>query len=119
MHPCMAAVLLRMARPDPFDPNPQEQPPDRQLAQVEEGMGGSEGNPVITTDVGRQTAFFKQSLKDRKGEVFAGRGQCFTGQHIAAGMIGHGQRVAVVVIAQQELALVIRASQFIGTLAER
>jgi len=38
---------------------------------------------------------------------------------IAAGMIGHGQRVAVVVIAQQELALVIRASQFIGTLAER
>src|SRR5262245_17003353 len=38
MHPLMAAVLLRMARPDPFDPNPQTQPPDRQLAQVEEGM---------------------------------------------------------------------------------
>ena len=84
----MAAVLLRMARPDPFDPNPQAQPPDRQLAQVEEGMGGSEGNPVVATDVGRQTAFFKQPLKDRKGEVFAGRGQRFAGQQITADMIG-------------------------------
>ena len=117
MHPLMAAVLLRMARADPFDPNSQAQPPDRKLAQVEEGMGGSEGHSVIAADVGRQTAFFKQSLKDRKGEVFAGRGQRLAGQQITAGMIGHGQWVAVVMIAQQELALVIRTPQLIGTLA--
>src|SRR6516225_4683050 len=119
MHSLMAAILLRMARPDPLDPNSQAQPPNRKLAQVEEGMGRSEGKPVITTAVGRQTAFFKQSLKDRKGEVFAGRGQRLAGQQVAAGMIGDGQRVAVVTIAEQELALVIRAPQFIGTLAER
>ena len=83
----MAAVLLRMAR-DPFDPNPQAQPPDRQFAQVEQGMVGSEGHPVIAAEVGRQTAFFKQPLKDRKGEVFAGRGQRFAGQQITADMIG-------------------------------
>src|SRR5215469_5448625 len=117
MHPLMAAVLLRMARADPFDSNPQAQPPDRQLAQVEQGMGGSERNPVVATDVGRQTAFFKQSLKDRKGEVFAGQGQRLAGEQITAGMIGHGQWVAVVMIAQQELALVIRTPQLIGTLA--
>ena len=82
-------------------------------------MGGSEGDAVVAADVGRQTAFFKQSLKDRKGEVFAGRGQRLAGQQVAAGMIGDGQRVAVVMIAEQELALVIRAPQFIGMLAER
>jgi len=32
-------------------------------------------------------------------------------------MIGDGQRVAVLTIAQQELAFVIGAPQFIGTLA--
>jgi hypothetical protein len=35
MHALMAAVLLRMTRPDPFNPNPQAQPPNRQFAQVE------------------------------------------------------------------------------------
>jgi hypothetical protein len=34
MHPLMAAVLLMMSRPDPFDPF-KAQPPDRKPAQVE------------------------------------------------------------------------------------
>ena len=35
MHALVAAILLRMARPDPFDPNAEAEPPDRQPAQVE------------------------------------------------------------------------------------
>jgi hypothetical protein len=31
----MAAILLRMARPDPFDANTEPEPPDRKSAQVE------------------------------------------------------------------------------------
>jgi hypothetical protein len=57
--------------------------------------------------------------KDRKGEVFAGGGQRLAGQQITAGMIGDGQRVAVVTVPQQELALVIRTPQFIAMLAQR
>ncbi len=53
MHAFMAAILLRMAGFDPFDANPEPEPPDRELAQVEQGMRGSQGNVVIAGDVGR------------------------------------------------------------------
>jgi hypothetical protein len=56
MHALMAAVLLGMARPDPFNANTQPEPPDREFAQVEQGVGGSERNAVITADVARQAA---------------------------------------------------------------
>jgi len=49
--------------------------------------------------------------------VFFGARKSLTGEEIPAGMIGDGQRVAVLMIAQQELALVIGAPQFIGSLA--
>jgi len=35
MHALVTAVLLRMARLDPFNANPQAEPPDRELAQME------------------------------------------------------------------------------------
>ena len=35
MHALVTAVLLRMARLDPFNANPQAEPPDRELAQIE------------------------------------------------------------------------------------
>ena len=59
----MAAVQLRMARADPFDPNPQAQPPDRKLAQVEEGMGGSEGHSVVAADVIRQRRAYGGAIR--------------------------------------------------------
>ena len=34
MHAFVAAVLLRMARLDPFDANAQPQPPDGEFAQI-------------------------------------------------------------------------------------
>jgi hypothetical protein len=37
MHALVAAILLRMARLDAFNANPQPEPPDRELAQVEQG----------------------------------------------------------------------------------
>src|ERR1700674_3023456 len=117
MHAFMAAVLLGMARLDAFNANPQSEPPDREFAQVEQGVGGSEGNAVITADIGRQTALLKKPLQHSKGIVFPGGRKSFTAQEITTGMIGDGQRVAVLTIPQQELALVIGAPQFIGKLA--
>jgi hypothetical protein len=47
MHAFRAAVLLRMTRLDAFNANPQPEPPDRELAQVEQGLAGSERRSVI------------------------------------------------------------------------
>src|SRR5713226_3639125 len=117
MHALMAAILLGMARADTFNADPEPEPPDRQFAQVEQGVRGSEGNAVIAADVGRQAARLKKPLKYDKGIVFPGGGKSLTGEEITAGMIGDGQRVAVLTIPQQKLVLVIGAPQFIGMLA--
>src|SRR6266849_3789175 len=111
MHAFMAAGLLGMARLDPFNANPQPEPPDREFAQVEQGMRGSERNAVVAADVGRQAALLKKPFKHCKSVVLAG-------EEKTAGMIGDGQWVAELTIPQQELALVIGAPQFIGSLAQ-
>jgi len=113
----MTAILLGMARLDPFNANTQPEPPDGEFAQVEQGVGGSERNTVIAADVGRQATFLKKPLKHSKSKVFLRGGKSFAGQQITAGMIGDGQWVAVLTIPQQELAFVIGTPQFIGTLA--
>src|SRR5262245_46949361 len=62
--------------------------------------------------------FLKKPLKHSKSVVFFGGRERFAGQQVAAGMIGDGQRVAIVIIPQQELALEIGAPEFIRVLAE-
>src|SRR5713101_6299846 len=109
MHAFMAAVLLRMAGLDPFNANTQPEPPDRELTQVEQSVGGSEGNAVIAADVGGQAALLKKPLKHGKSVVFSGGGKSLAGEKKTAGMIGDGERVTVLTIPQQELPLVIGA----------
>jgi len=43
MHARMATILLGLARLDPFNADAQPEPPYRQLAQVKQGVSGSEG----------------------------------------------------------------------------
>src|SRR5437870_5998895 len=117
MHALMAAILLGMARLDPFDGNPEPEPPDGQLAQVKQGVCRSEGHTVVAADVGRQAALLKKPFKHSESVVFAGGRKRLTGEEITAGMVGDRQRIAVLTIGEQELALVIGAPQFIGTLA--
>src|ERR1700680_4141755 len=119
MHALMAAVLLRMTRFDALDANSQPEPPYCELTQVEQGVGGSKGHAIVAADVGRQAALLKKLFKHGKSVVFFGGGESFAGEQITAGMIRDGQWVAVFVIAQQELALVIGAPEFIGSLAQR
>src|SRR5260370_42122594 len=52
-------------------------------------------------------------FKHGKSVVFFGARKRLTGEEITAGMIGDGQWIAVLMIPQQELALVIGAPQFI------
>src|SRR6266704_4549394 len=111
MHALMAAVLLRMTRLDPFNANTEPEPPDRKFAQVQQGMSGSEGHAVVAADVDRPAALLKKPLKHRESIVFPGRRKSLTGEEKTAGMVGDRQRIAVLTIGEQELALVIGAPQ--------
>src|SRR5487761_104517 len=119
MHAFMPAILLRMARLDAFDADAQAQPPHGELAQVEQGVRGGEGHAIITANVGGHAALFTKPFKHGESILFAGGGKRFTGEQKTAGMIGDGQRIAVLAISQQELPFVIGAPQFVGPLPER
>src|SRR6266581_1758019 len=112
-----AGVLLGVARLNPLDANTEPEPPDRELAQIKQGVRGSEGHAVIAADVGGQAALLKKPLKHSESVVFPGRRKGFTGEQKPAGVVGDGQRIAVLMIPQQKLAVVIGAPQLIGALA--
>ena len=117
MHALVTAILLGMAGLDALDADTQAQPPDGELAQVEQSVGGSEGHAVVAADVGGQAALLKKPLKHSKSVIFSGGRKRFAGEQITAGVIGDRQRIAVLLIAQQELAFVIGAPELIGALA--
>ena len=72
MHAFMAAVLLRLAGLDALDGDAEAQPPDRELGEVEQGIGAGEGDAVVGADGQRQAALAEQALEGGNGEVFAG-----------------------------------------------
>src|SRR3984893_8755480 len=119
MHAVPPPALLRMTWFDALDANSQPEPPHGELTQVEQSVGGSKGHAIVAADVGRQAALLKKPFKHGKSIVFFGGGERFAGEQITTGMIGDGQWVAVFVIAQQELAFVIGAPEFIRSLAQR
>ena len=81
-------------------------------------MCGSERHTVIAADVGGQATLLEKPLPYGKSVVFAGGGKSFAAQQITAGMIGDRQRITILTIAQQELAFVIGAPEFIGIVAQ-
>jgi hypothetical protein len=119
MHALVTTVLLWSTGLDPLDANTQAKPPDRKFAQVEQGVSRSEGDAVVAADVGRQSTLLKKPLKHRESVVFSGRGKRFTSEQKTAGVIGDCERIAVLAIAQQELAFVIRTPELIGALPQR
>ena len=117
MHAFVAAILLRMTGLDAFNANARAEPPDGELAPVKQGMGGSKRNAVIAADVGGQSTLPEKPFQRGKSIVFAGRGESFAAQQISAGVIGDLERVTVLVVAEQELTLVIGAPELVGMLA--
>ena len=87
MHALMTAILLRMARFDALNTSSQTQPPDGQLAEVEQRVSGSEGHTVVATDVGGQVAFLENPLKHCKSITLFRGGAGFTSGQKTAGMI--------------------------------
>ena len=108
-----------MTRLDTFDADAQAQPPDGQLAQVEQSMCGREGHTVVAANVGGQATLLEKPLKCCESVVFASGRESFACEEKAAGVVSDGQRVAVMLVAQQELAFVVGAPELIGPLAWR
>ena len=71
VHALVAAVLLRMAGLDALDGDAEPQPPDRELGEIEQGVGTGEGHAVVGADGERQAALAEQPLEGGDGGVFA------------------------------------------------
>ncbi len=65
---------------------------------LKQSVRGSERHTVIAADVGGQAALFKKPLKYGESVVFPGRRKRLTREEKAAGVVGDGERVAVLVI---------------------
>ena len=119
MHALVTTILLGSTGFNALDANAEAKPPDRKFAQVEQSVCGSERYAVVTADVGGQAALLKKSLKHRESIVFSGRRKGFTSEQETAGVIGDGERITVLAIAEQELAFVIRTPEVIRSLSQR
>ena len=71
---------------------------------------------MVATNVGGQATLFEKPLKYSESVMFPGRGKRLTGKKETAGVIGDGQRVAILTIAERRTRLVIRAPELIGSL---
>jgi hypothetical protein len=111
VHALVAAVLLGMSRGNSFELNAEAQPPDRQLAEPVQRMRGCERHAVIGTHRLRQPEVLKGALKHAKRVALLRRRERFAGNQIATGKVGDGERLAVAVIGEQELAFVVGAPQ--------
>src|SRR3979409_1217676 len=71
VHALVASVLLRMPRLDAFDGDAKSEPPDRELREIEQGIGAGEGHAVVGANGERQAALAKQPLEGRNCRLFA------------------------------------------------
>src|SRR2546425_8720177 len=67
----LSPVLLRVSGLDAFDGDAQAEPPDRELRQIEQGIGAGEGNSVIRADTDGEPTLGEQPLEGGKSQVFA------------------------------------------------
>ena len=114
MHAFMTAVLLRLTGLDALDADAQAQPPDGEPGQAEQRPGCGERRAVVGADRGRQAEVLEGALEDGEGELRLGRLEAFAGEQVAGAVIGDGQRVAVLLVAEHELALVVGAPESVG-----
>src|SRR5216683_293896 len=89
----------------------------RACSKLNKAWAEAKGTPLSLRMLEGRPRSLKCLFKHGTSVVFFGGGKSLTGEEITAGMIGDRQRVAVFMIARQELAHVIGAPEFIGSLA--
>src|SRR5687768_677841 len=107
MHALVPAVLLRVSWRDPFNLDPEAQPPYCQLAQPVNGMRGRKRDAVIGANDLRETKLLEGALEHREREFLLRGEEGLAREQVATGEVRDGQRIAVLAIAEQKLAFVV------------
>lgn len=92
VHPLVPAVLLRMARFDPLDLNPQPQPPDGQFAEAVERVRGRERHAIVGANRAGQPEVLERPFEDGEGELLLRGRERLARQEVATGEVGDRQR---------------------------
>lgn len=79
------------------------------LLRWDKACAKAKGTPLSLRTLAGRPRSSRKPFKYDKGAVFPGRGKRFAGQQKPAGVIGDGERIAVLAIPEQELAFVIGA----------
>ena len=93
VHALVAAILLRLARRDPFHANPQPHPPHAQPAQSRQ-TGGGERRPIIAANRRREPVLPERGLQHRASHSAVGLRQRLTAQQVPAPRITEREGVA-------------------------
>jgi hypothetical protein len=99
---------------DALDGDAEAQPPDGEPGEVEQGVGAGERHAVVGADGGGQAARAEQVREGGDGGRLARGIERFAEQQVARGVVGDGERVAIVAVAEPELAFEVGAPQVVG-----
>jgi hypothetical protein len=119
VHALVAAVLLRASGLDALDSHAKTQPPHGELREVEQCIGAGEGHAVVGANGCWQAALEEELLERGDRRVLARGLQSFAHQQETRSVVGDGERVAVLAVAQLELPLEVGAPQIVGRCADR
>ena len=70
------------------------------LLRLNKACAEAKGTPLSLRMLVRQATLLKQPLKDCESEALSGRRKRFTGEEKTAGVVGDGERITVLAIAQ-------------------
>jgi hypothetical protein len=96
---------------DPFDLNPESQPPHGELAQPVEGLRRRKRDAVVGANHLREPKLLEGPLEDGEGKCLLGGEERLARQEVATGEVRDRQRIAVPAIPEEKFAFVVRAPQ--------
>lgn len=104
VHPFVASVLLRLAGLDPLRDDPQLDPPDRELRDPLERVGGK-GPSVVRADPVREPVALEESLEPADRQVLGGAPEALAVEKKSAVPVLYRERIADPSVPGSKLAL--------------
>src|SRR6185436_11174133 len=106
VHPLVRSVLFGMAGNDPFDGDAEANPPKREPGKPCQTRR-SERTAIVRQDCAREAVFTEDPLECALRMRPFVRRKRIAREQVTAHVIDHGQRIAVAMIAEEEMALVV------------
>ena len=96
---------------DALEADAEPQPPNREFAQAVARVRGREGHTVVGANRLRQAEILEGALEDTEGIPLLRGRERFAGEQVPRRVIGDGERIAIALIAEQELPFVVGAPE--------